>query len=161
MSLLRGSLSCNSRELSPSSLHRRRFWPHPRYTATVTSQGDQAVHRHYPGMVTFHRVPVMTGTEDREGCLLFANGSLVAVIVRLDTREYTDTNRKWFLEAGVGRCRERHELFDSIEDAANWVRERCRVRVRPPRPSPTGAESDGDTLRLLTLVNVQKARQSN
>ena len=76
-------------------------------------------------MVTFHRVPVMTGTEDREGCLLFAEGTLVAVIVRLDMREHADIRGKWFLEAGFGRCSERHELFDSIDDAAAWVGKRC------------------------------------
>ena len=75
--------------------------------------------------MTFNRVPVMTGTEDREGCLLFVDRTLVAVVVRLDMREHADIRGKWFLEAGFGRCRERHGLFDSIEDAANWVSERC------------------------------------
>ena len=47
------------------------------------------------------------------------------MIARLDMREHADIRGKWFLEAGFGRCRELYELFHSIEDAANWVSQRC------------------------------------
>ena len=75
-------------------------------------------------MVTFQRVPVLTGSDDREGCAIFLDGALAAVIVQLDLPEHGRDRGKWFLEAGFGPCAGSAELFQSAEAAMAWVAER-------------------------------------
>ena len=75
-------------------------------------------------MITFQRVPVMTGSADREGCVIFADGQLTAVVVRLDACEHGHLRGKWFLEAGIGPCNHPAPLFDLVDDALAWVASR-------------------------------------
>lgn len=69
---------------------------------------------------------VLTDTEDHEGCLMLANGKLVAVLVRLsDPAHEPPLLGSWYLEAGLGAALDmRHDLFATLEGAAH---DQCRT----------------------------------
>jgi len=77
--------------------------------------------------------PVMVDAgEEGEGCLVFAEGWLVAVLVRLsDARE--DAAGFWFLEKGFGKLdRPDPPVFSDLAQAEQWIKEHLEIR-RPPR----------------------------
>lgn len=77
--------------------------------------------------------PVMVDTgEEGEGCLVFAGGWLVAVLVRLSDN-HADTEGFWFLEKGFGRldCPD-PPSFSDLATAQQWIREHLEIR-RPSR----------------------------
>ncbi len=69
---------------------------------------------------------VNTASPDEKGCLVLADGRLVAVLVRVaDTGDERDGERLsgWQMEAGFGRCAMSvPPLFDTLADAAAWMR---------------------------------------
>ncbi|MCJ2012213.1 hypothetical protein [Methylobacterium sp. J-076] len=83
-------------------------------------------------LVVLQPIAVDTGSPDCEGMLVLANGLLVAVLVRLAMPDHTQRG-SWFLEAGLGHLAGvRAPMFDTLEDATRWVRQRLRAaRVRP------------------------------
>jgi hypothetical protein len=73
--------------------------------------------------VTFARQPVRvaTGGLDEEGCLIFSDDRLVAVMVRLSD-QHEEFAGEWFLEAGFGRLEgPQHPTFDDLEAAQTWI----------------------------------------
>ncbi|WP_425324322.1 Crp/Fnr family transcriptional regulator [Methylobacterium frigidaeris] len=65
-----------------------------------------------------------TDSGDTEGQLVFANGFLVAVLVRL-SEDHGDDVGKWFLEAGFGRVDDPGEpKFAELDDAQEWIQRR-------------------------------------
>lgn len=67
-------------------------------------------------------IAVDTGSPDRDGVLLLANGLLVAVLVRLDALEHEHPGY-WFLEAGFGRLQGlRAPTFLTLDEASRWLR---------------------------------------
>jgi hypothetical protein len=92
------------------------------------------------------RLPVFvnTGSADRQGFLLFVEGELVGVIVRLERAAHADPDLwgRWFLESGFGPCRaEPHDLvFAGPEDAEAWARERVGVGARRHTRGVTSVE---------------------
>ncbi|WP_336492015.1 hypothetical protein [Methylobacterium nigriterrae] len=84
--------------------------------------------------VTLQSVQIGTQSADCEGRLAFADGKLVAVLVRL-SEELHGADRKagqWCVEAGFGAC-EVGVLsvhFDSLEAARDWIAE--RILGHPP-----------------------------
>ena len=68
-------------------------------------------------------VRVATGTEDEEGCLVFAGNRLVAVLVRLsDQHEHVAGH--WYYEHGFGPYDgPAHPVFATIEAAQDWIGE--------------------------------------
>ena len=65
-------------------------------------------------------IAVDTGSLDRDGMLIIANGLLVGVLVRLDAPEHAHPGY-WFLEAGFGCvAQERNPLFEDLEQAQAW-----------------------------------------
>jgi CRP-like cAMP-binding protein len=71
--------------------------------------------------LTLQSVRVDTGSEDEDGLLVFADGRLVAVLVRLSD-EHGDKAGRWFLEHGFGRLDgTTHPIFDDIETAQAWI----------------------------------------
>ncbi len=71
---------------------------------------------------------VDTASPDEKGCLVLANGRLVSVLVRVastDAEQDKEGLCGWQMEAGFGRCAVAVlPLFDTLEDALGWVRER-------------------------------------
>jgi hypothetical protein len=73
--------------------------------------------------LTHQPMPVMTGSDDREGCLMFSDGQLVAVLVRLADEIHADQRGSWFVEAGFGPCRTAAPpTFDDLDAAQLWIR---------------------------------------
>ena len=74
--------------------------------------------------LTSQRVRVNTGSLDQEGCLVFADMSLVAVLVRLSDQQ-DGLGGRWFLEAGFGRLDGPvHPTFADLTLAEGWIRAR-------------------------------------
>lgn len=72
--------------------------------------------------ISFQPIEVVTASEDREGCLVLADGKLAAVLVRLNDPAHDPMLRgAWYLEAGFGFIESRHDLFASLEEAADFV----------------------------------------
>lgn len=70
---------------------------------------------------TEQSVRIAAGGDDNEGCLIFANDWLVAVLVRLSQVHEPLTGR-WFLEAGFGPIATNHDVtFADLEDAEDWI----------------------------------------
>lgn len=66
-------------------------------------------------------VRVDTGGADEDGCLVFLNGRLVAVLVRLSD-QHGDMAGYWFLEHGFGQLGgPRHPVFDGLDAAQDWI----------------------------------------
>ena len=69
-------------------------------------------------------VQVATGSYDTEGQLVFADGFLVAVLVRLSD-DHDDLAGMWFMEAGFGRVvTTALPLFADIDKAQSWIEQR-------------------------------------
>ena len=76
--------------------------------------------------VTLQSVRVDTGSEDEDGVLVFADGRLVAVLVRLSD-EHGDKAGQWFLEHGFNRLDgTAHPTFGDLEAAQAWIAGRIR-----------------------------------
>ena len=72
---------------------------------------------------------VETGGPDEAGCLVFADGKLVAVLVQL-SEMHESMAGKWFVEHGFGPL-ERVEagIFDDLDAAERWVEASCASAV--------------------------------
>jgi hypothetical protein len=69
----------------------------------------------------FQPVTVDTNASDEEGCLVFANNRLVAVLVRLSAEHGRKAGR-WYLEHGFGKLdRLAHPIFADLDEAQDWV----------------------------------------
>lgn len=66
-------------------------------------------------------VQVATGSGDTDSHLVFSEGFLVAVLVRLSD-DHEDRAGMWFLEAGFGRVDHPDPpTFSDLDEALNWV----------------------------------------
>jgi hypothetical protein len=66
-------------------------------------------------------VQVATGSKDQESRLVFDDGFLVAILIRLSDEHESDAGR-WFLEAGFGRVeRVRSATFSDLDEAQTWI----------------------------------------
>ena len=82
--------------------------------------------RNLETLVVLQPIAVDTGSPDREGRLVIANGLLVAVLVRLDAPEH-EMPGFWFLEAALARLQGiRAPPFATLEDATQWLRHRLK-----------------------------------
>ncbi|KMO13890.1 hypothetical protein [Methylobacterium platani] len=69
-------------------------------------------------------VRVKTGSSDTEGQLVFTNGLLVAVLVRL-SEDHEGEAGMWFLEAGFDGVEERAQpTFADLDEAQEWIQHR-------------------------------------
>ena len=77
--------------------------------------------------LTFQPVPIDTGGTDEDGCLMFVNDRLVAVLVRLSEQHGSQAG-SWYFEHGFGRLDgPSHPLFSELDEAQDWVAERLRL----------------------------------
>ena len=76
-------------------------------------------------MITRQLVRVATGSSDDEGCLLYANGTLVAMLVKLSDPTHGKLLGTWFTEWGFGNSypRGKAPVFDNIDAAERWLGE--------------------------------------
>ena len=74
-------------------------------------------------------VQVATGSDDTESQLVFADGFLVAVLVRLSD-DHGDEAGMWFLEVGFGRVDDpRQPKFADLDVAQAWIRDRLVAAI--------------------------------
>ncbi|KAA0125365.1 hypothetical protein SAMN02799622_00238 [Methylobacterium sp. UNC378MF] len=72
-------------------------------------------------ILNLQAVQVATGSDDAESQLVFADGFLVAVLVRLSAQHDEDAG-KWFLEAGFGPIGPAApSLFADLGAARAWI----------------------------------------
>ena len=80
-------------------------------------------HDNVETLLVLQPILVDTGSPDREGRLVLANGLLIAVLVRLDTPEH-EVGPGWFVEAAFGRLfGVSAPIFDTLEEATRWLRQ--------------------------------------
>ncbi|MFB0488769.1 hypothetical protein ABIE45_001355 [Methylobacterium sp. OAE515] len=66
-------------------------------------------------------VQVATGSDDQESQLVFHDGYLVAILVRLSDQHEANAG-KWFLEAGFGPVSDfSGPVFSDIDAAQSWI----------------------------------------
>jgi hypothetical protein len=66
-------------------------------------------------------VQVATGSEDQESRLVFHDGFLVAILMRLSDEHEGEAGR-WFLEAGFGQVDSvRSATFADLDEAQAWI----------------------------------------
>jgi hypothetical protein len=70
---------------------------------------------------TAQRVQVATGCKDQVGLLVFVDGALVALFVRLAEVSHGPDCGRWYLEVGFGCHETKHEPFETLRDAFAWV----------------------------------------
>ena len=77
-------------------------------------------------ILTRQPVRVQTNGDDEQGCLIFADDRLVAVLVHLSSL-HEELTGLWYLEAGFGRLGGPDQpTFDDLEAAEHWLGERLR-----------------------------------
>ncbi|RXF67943.1 hypothetical protein [Hansschlegelia zhihuaiae] len=73
-------------------------------------------------MIEFQPVKVATGSADEEGRLVFHEGKLIAVLVRLDDANHGPALGQWSLEAGFnGVDSTKPPLFANLAAAERWI----------------------------------------
>lgn len=73
-------------------------------------------------MIEFQPVKVATGSADEEGRLVFHEGKLIAVLVRLDDANHGPALGQWSLEAGFnGVDSVKPPLFANLTAAERWL----------------------------------------
>ncbi len=83
-------------------------------------------------------VHVETGSNDQEGCLVFSDDRLVAVLVRLSD-QHDDLAGHWYYEHGFGPFDgPAHPVFDSLDAAQAWIEQRRQHAGQPPLPPIIG-----------------------
>jgi hypothetical protein len=66
-------------------------------------------------------VRLETGSPDEEGCLMFASGKLVVVLVRLSA-QHGEKVGHWYVEKGFGRLDgPSHPIFPDLQAAQDWI----------------------------------------
>jgi hypothetical protein len=71
---------------------------------------------------------VNTGTRDEDGFLIYADGKLTGILVRLDDSCHEPEMRaRWFLEAAFGPLSTTEAIhFNSPAEATEWVTRKLR-----------------------------------
>ena len=85
-------------------------------------------------------VQIQTGSADEEGRLVFADGWLVAVLVRLSA-QHGSLAGHWYYEHGFGPFNgPTHPIFATLEAAQDWMHQRQgrQSRPTPDAPPPIG-----------------------
>ena len=79
--------------------------------------------------LTLQPVQVATGSDDTESQLVFHEGFLVAVLVRLSDQHGDDAGC-WFLESGFGPVdHARPPLFADLDAAQAWITKRLSAET--------------------------------
>jgi hypothetical protein len=93
----------------------------------MTSAGHE--HGSRPSL-TQQPVRVAVSCDDEEGCLIFADEQLVAVLVSL-SRLHEELAGRWYLEAGFGRLEGPEKpTFRELGAAEQWIWERLTEAAR-------------------------------
>lgn len=71
--------------------------------------------------------PTRIAAADADGCLVFSDAGLVAVLACL-TDMHGEMAGKWFLEAGFGDLHwQKHNVFSDLEAAKDWIMKQVAI----------------------------------
>ena len=73
-----------------------------------------------PPSIHFQPIGLVTGSQDKTGFLVLANGELAAVLVQLEDIVHADERGRWFLEVMFSRPGI-SETFASLDEAKAWL----------------------------------------
>lgn len=81
-------------------------------------------------VITRQHIRIATGSSDEDGFLLFADGRLVAIFVRLSDPSHGEMRGRWFLECGFGDWYSARvpEPFTTVDAAEQWLAEQFGSR---------------------------------
>jgi hypothetical protein len=84
------------------------------------------------GRIELQPTTVLAGKTESSGQLVFWQGSLAAVLVRIAEAEGEgDSPEGWFLEAGFGKCGFVYSplpsVFPDLESAVDWIERRLEA----------------------------------
>src|SRR5215213_9100017 len=84
--------------------------------------------------LTEQPVQVAVGCDDEEGCLIFADDRLVAVLVRL-SRLHEELAGRWYLEVGLGQLEGPSKpTFRDLGTAKEWITRRLTDTAAERQP---------------------------
>ena len=87
----------------------------------MTSAGDQPSRYASPDTdLAFHHVRLATTDVGEAGVLVLRSDQLVAVLTEVDEELYCASG-KWFLESGFGRLNGYNKMFQSLDEARDWI----------------------------------------
>jgi hypothetical protein len=92
--------------------------------------------------ILFRPISVLTGSDDRDGCLAVVNEALAGVLVRLSAAHGADAGR-WFLEVGFGRFGDDPRVFDTLDSAGLWLLEKASCGLVPEEAPALSASAPG------------------
>ena len=74
--------------------------------------------------IEFQTCRIATIGSSEEACLVLADRTVAALLVRLDGEGASE--RGWYLQIGFGPCEQEGVVFETLEGAAAWVDQRIR-----------------------------------
>lgn len=89
-------------------------------------QRHSVLARQEKGRVAFHPVRIDTANADEHAYVVFAEGQLVAVIVKLTDTAHGAFRGLWFVEAGFGPCATTAAIyFQTLRAVRDWIADKC------------------------------------
>ena len=86
--------------------------------------------RNVESLVVMQPIAVDTGSPDRDGMLVMADGMLVGVLVQLAAAEHGRQTGSWFVESLYGKLGGAWPRpFLNLDEAARWFRAQRKVRL--------------------------------
>ena len=80
--------------------------------------------------MTLTPVEIETGSQDREGLLVFDGARLLSILVRL-SEIHEERSGGWYLEYGLA-SKPRGLAFDDLDDALAWIENDDQARHSTP-----------------------------
>jgi hypothetical protein len=74
-------------------------------------------------MISRLHMKIKTNSKDENAVLVLSDGSLVAIVVRLDDPMHGATQGRWHLEARFDHVPDTDRLFKNLDKAVAWVAE--------------------------------------
>jgi hypothetical protein len=68
-----------------------------------------------------------TNSKDENAVLVLSDGSLVAILVRLDDPMHGSARGRWHLEAHFDHVPATGRLFENVDEAEAWVEKQIRI----------------------------------
>jgi hypothetical protein len=74
-------------------------------------------------MISRLHMRIKTNSKDENSVLVLSDGSLVAILVRLDDPIHGSAQGRWYLEAHFDHVPDTERLFESLDEAEAWIAE--------------------------------------
>jgi hypothetical protein len=78
-------------------------------------------------MISRLHMKIRTNSKDEASTLVLSDGSLVAILVRLDDPIHGSAQGRWHLEAHFDHVTGTERLFDDLDAAVAWIEEQIKT----------------------------------